>query len=100
MDWLFDLEYRRLGLPEPDLVFYLDLPTELSLALIASRAAGVGGKADIHERDGDYLRRCRESARDIARALGWRRIDCARNGAVRTVEDIHRELWERVRALI
>ena len=27
LDWLFDLEYHRMGLPEPDLVLYLDLPT-------------------------------------------------------------------------
>ena len=24
LDWLFDLEYHRMGLPEPDLVLYLD----------------------------------------------------------------------------
>ena len=30
VDWLFDLEYRRLGLPEPDLVVYLDMPTEIT----------------------------------------------------------------------
>ena len=26
LSWLFDLEYRRLGLPKPDLVIYLDMP--------------------------------------------------------------------------
>ena len=100
LDWLFDLEYRRLGLPAPDLVFYLDLPTELSLALIQHRAGETGAGTDIHERDGDYLRRCRESAREIAAGLGWRRVDCARDGQLRTVEDIHRELWEQVKALL
>ena len=30
LDWLFDLEYRLLGLPKPDLVVYLDLPAEVS----------------------------------------------------------------------
>ena len=30
LDWLFDFEYRKLGLPEPDRVLYLDVPTELS----------------------------------------------------------------------
>ena len=32
--WLFDLEYHRLELPEPDLVIYLDLPTEISAQLL------------------------------------------------------------------
>ena len=100
LDWLFDLEYRRLGLPEPDLVFYLDLPTALSMDLIARRAAETGTKTDIHERDAAYLRRCRESARDIALSLGWRRIDCARDGALRDIDDIHRELWTYVAPLL
>ena len=30
LEWLFDLEYGTLGLPKPDLVLYLDLPTEIS----------------------------------------------------------------------
>ena len=100
LDWLFDLEYRRLGLPAPDLVFYLDLPTEVSVELIGRRAAGSGVKTDIHERDAAYLRRCRESARDIAGSLGWQRIDCAGDGGIRAIEEIHQELWEHVRPLL
>lgn len=94
--WLFDLEYDRLGLPRPDLVLYLDLPTELSEEMMRRREAATGRRADIHERDEDYLRRCRESARQIARDLRWSVVDCARDGAVRSVEDIHREVWRRV----
>ena len=30
LEWLFDLEYGKLGLPEPDLVIYLDMPTEIT----------------------------------------------------------------------
>lgn len=100
LDWLFDLEYRRLGLPEPDLVIYLDLPTELSLRMLRQRQEASHTRADIHEKDGAYLRACRESAREVARRLGWRLVDCARDGAVRTVEDIHEQLWEFVRPLV
>ena len=99
LDWLFDLEYRRLGLPEPDLVVYLDLPTEISGQMLRLREAATHTAADIHERDDAYLRRCRESASEIVRSLGWRRIDCSRGGAIRTPEDIHREVWELVRPL-
>ena len=96
LDWLFDLEYRRLGLPEPDLVVYLDLPTEISGQMLRLREAATHTAADIHERDDAYLRRCRESASEIVRSLGWRRIDCSRGGAIRTPEDIHREVWDLV----
>lgn len=99
LDWLFDLEYRRLQLPEPDLVIYLDLPPELSAKLLRRRQEMEHTKADIHEKDAAYLRRCRESARDIAQQLGWRRVDCARDGALRAPEDIHEELWGLVSRL-
>ena len=100
LDWLFDLEYNRLALPEPDLVIYLDLPTEISAQMLRLRQEATHTQADIHEQDGDYLRACRESAQEIVERLGWRRVDCSRDGAIRTPEDIHNQLWELVRPLI
>lgn len=91
LDWLFDLEYRRLGLPEPDLVLYLDMPTEAADRLMRRRERETDTQADIHEQDSDYLRRCRENARAIAESLGWAVVDCAAGGVPRTPEDIHGE---------
>lgn len=45
LDWLFDFEYRKLGLPEPDRVLYLDVPTELSEQMMRRP-----GAADPHHR--------------------------------------------------
>lgn len=97
LNWLFDLEYRRLGLPEPDLVLYLDLPTELTERMMRHREDTTGSKADIHEQDEEYLRNCRMNARQVAKDLGWTVINCARDGRVRGVEDIHSEVWKRVK---
>ena len=94
--WLFDLEYHRMGLPAPDLVIYLDLPTELSEAMLRKRQQATGTHADIHEQDEDYLRACRDNARSIARQQGWTVVRCDRDGAVRPPEDIHREIWDLV----
>lgn len=99
LDWLFDLEYNRLALPEPDLVIYLDLPPELSAQMLRRRQEAAHTRADIHERDEAYLRRCRDAAQEIVRRLGWTRVDCSRDGAVRAPEDIHQELWALVRPL-
>ncbi len=96
LTWLFDLEYNRMGLPVPDLVIYLDLPTELSEAMLRKRQQATGTHADIHEQDEDYLRACRENARSIARQLGWTVVRCDRDGTVRPPEDIHREIWDLV----
>ncbi len=99
LTWLFDFEYRMLGLPEPTAVFYLDVPTELTERMMRAREAANRTEADIHERDEAYLRRCGEVGRLLAKEYGWQRLDCARGDAMRTVEDIHEELYARVRAL-
>lgn len=100
LDWLFDLEYGRMGLPAPDLVLYLDLPTELSGRMLRHREQETATEADIHERDEAYLRRCRESARQIARDLDWFVVDCAAGEAVRPAEEIRREILSRVEKLL
>ena len=100
LDWLFDFEYRLMGLPAPDLVIYLDVPTELSAALRRLREEKTGTHADIHEADEAYLRRCRESGRQVADYAGWRRLDCAREGRMRPPEEIHEEIWRLVTPLL
>ena len=87
--WLDDFEHGKLGLPRPDLVLYLDMPTE--------REAETHTRGDIHEVDTAYLAACRESALQAARLLGWRVIPCVDGaGALRSVEDIEQEVWSLV----
>lgn len=100
LDWLFDFEYGLLGLPEPSLVFYLDVPTELTEKMMREREQATNTKADIHEQDEAYLRACRENAKKVAERCSWRRIDCSKDGAMRTVEDIHEEIYRRVMELL
>jgi len=100
LDWLFHFEYELMGLPAPDLVIYLDLPTELSGSLRRQREEKTGTHADIHEANEAYLRACRESAMQVVEYGGWHRINCARDGAVRSVEDIHEEVYALVKKLL
>lgn len=98
--WLYEFEYDRLGLPKPDLVVYLDVPTACTEQLMRSREAATGTHADIHEQDLDYLSTCRETGRRAARFYGWTVIDCVRDGAMRTIEDIHEEIYRHVAACL
>ena len=91
--WLEDFEYGRLGLPRPDAVIYLDMPTERAVELLRSREDATGTAGDIHEVDTGYLALCRRTALRAARALGWHTISCAGpDGQVRPIEDISREI--------
>ena len=100
LDWLFGFEYGLLGLPEPSLVFYLDVPTELTEKMMREREQATNTKAAIHEQDEAYLRACRENAKKVAERCSWQRIDCSKDGAMRTVEDIHEEIYRRVTELL
>ena len=98
--WLYDLEYDRMGLPRPDLVVLLDMPVELSEQLMRKREQSTGTHADIHERDEDYLKKCRDVALHAAKYYGWRTVSCAKNGAIRGVEDIHEEVYAIVKSCL
>lgn len=100
LDWLFGFEYDLLGLPEPALVFYLDVPTELTEKMMRGREQATNTKADIHEQDAAYLRACRENAKKVVERCGWQRIDCSKNGEMRSIEDIHEEIYRRVTELL
>ena len=99
--WLYDFEYRKLGLPAPDLVLYLDMPTERAVEMLRRREGETHTAGDIHEVDTAYLRRCRQAALTAARLGGWQQVSCVDEaGAVRAPEELHCEIWDRVRSLL
>ena len=92
IDWLFDFEYRRLGVPEPDMVIFLDVKPEISQELMLARYQGDASKKDIHESNFNYLMRCRRSAMYAIEKLGWTVISCDDGEKMRTIEDIGDEI--------
>ena len=97
LQWLYDFEYGKLGLPRPDLTVYLDVPTDFTEKLLRSREENTNTKADIHEKDMQYLATCRKAGRNAARFYGWTVIDCVRDGVMRGIEDIHSEIYAHVK---
>ena len=100
LDWLFDLEYRLLGLPSPDKVLSLDMPAAASERMLRQREAAGGGPADIHEQDEAYLAQCRQNAREVVRRCGWQVIPCAEGGVPQTPEEIHALVREALKELV
>ena len=100
LGWLYEFEYDRLGLPRPDLTIYLDVPTDFTEKLMRAREAATDTKADIHEQDLDYLATCRRTGRAAAAFYGWTVIDCVKDGAMRSIEDIHEEIYRYVTACL
>lgn len=100
LDWLFDFEYRLMGLPEPDLVIYLDVPVEVTSENMHRRETETNTTADIHEKDKAYLNACRVAAGEAADRFGWKRIACTSGGKMRTIEDIHQDVYAAVKEIL
>ena len=98
LDWLFHYEYEMLGIPAPSAVIYLRVDPEVSQRLLKERYEGQD-KRDIHEKDREYLARCQEAAAYCAERLGWRTVECTENGAMRSIEDIQKEIRSLVEEL-
>ena len=97
LKWLYEFEYDKLGLPRPDLTIYLDVPTDFTEKMLRGREQATNTSADIHEKDMEYLATCRECGRAAAEYYGWTVIQCVRDGAMRTMDDIHREIYDAVK---
>ena len=100
LKWLYEFEYDKLALPCPDLVLYLDVPTDFTEKLMRKREQDTNTKADIHEQDSAYLATCRETGRAAAQYYGWTIIECVRDGAMRSIEDIHEEIYRHITACL
>ncbi len=100
LDWLYDLEFRKMGLPVPDAVFFLDMEPCAADHLIAMRAKEKGAAPDIHERDAAYLERAHAAYVLLAERYGWVRIASSADGVPLPIEAIHEKLYgEAVRRL-
>ena len=97
LQWLFDFEYRLMGIPAPDKVIYLQVDPAVSQKLMSGRYQGDESKKDIHEKDLSYLDRSHLAAEYCAEKLGWQTVHCVRNGKMRTIEDIAGEILDAVK---
>ncbi len=98
VEWLFQYEYRELGIPKPDLSLILRVPVEVSLALIEKR----GGARDGHEADPNHLRNA-EATYDLLAA--WypedhKVVECVADGQLLPKEVIAENVYAIVTPLL
>ena len=99
LDWLWNFEFNLYGLPVPTEVFFLNMPVEKSLELIANRENKFAHtqQKDIHESDKNHLVDAYNAACDVAKDYNWYEIHCVQNGELRTIENIHEEIYKEIR---
>ena len=94
--WLYDYEFKLMGLPSPDMVIYLDMEPLISQNLLEKRYDGDKDKKDIHEKNNNYLSTCRKGALKGASFLGWNIVKCDDGSNPLTMDEISEKIFHQV----
>jgi dTMP kinase len=101
--WLFDLEYKLLKIPKPNLTILLHMPAEQAQLLVDKKTARkyVGGKKrDIHEADLGHLRAAERAYLEVAHICKFSIVECFEQGKLLTPQQIHFKVYKIVKNLI
>ncbi len=102
LDWLWDFEFTKLGIPVPDCVLFLDMPPKYAQELMKHRKNKITGEADkdIHEKNHGHLVDSYNNACSIAEKYHWNKISCIRNNQIKSIDEIHEEVYSVVDRII
>lgn len=102
--WVEDLEYRILGIPKPDINFFLHMPADVAYKLIANKAKRKylhGKKRDIHEGDISYLKQAEKIYLEVIKLFpkDYLLIECVPRGKLLAREEIAEQIWQVLKKL-
>ena len=100
IDYVFDYEHNKIGIPIPDLVIFLHADFEVAQELKRKRKNNSGVKNDIHESDNAFMKKVSDTSIEIANKFNWNYIECTKNGEMRSIEDIHEDIYNLVKEKI
>ena len=102
LDWLWDFEFNLYGLPVPTKSFFLNMPPDYAMKLMENRENKFthGQAKDIHERDKNHIIDAYNAACDLATKYDWCEVQCVKEDKIRTIEDIHEEIYNEIKKYI
>ncbi|MFT6361254.1 MAG: dTMP kinase [Candidatus Paceibacteria bacterium] len=106
MQWLDRMEHEVFNIPRPDAILYLDVPISVTQELLVQKGNQeskeyLEGGTDQHEDDPEHLENAKQAGlKLIAETNNWVKIECAPEGIMRSIEDIHDDVYGEVTKLI
>lgn len=96
LSWEMELEYKIFGVPKEDLVVFLHVAPEISAKLLEKRQAKNhlnGKQKDIAEENLIHQKETEKVYLSLVKKFPhWEMIECVKDGQIRGIDDIHREL--------
>lgn len=92
--WIDKLEYWLLKLPKPDKTIFLHMPYEYSCQLKKNRKI-----LDQAERSPEHLKSAEDAYIELSELYNWDKVECVRDGKIRTPDDISNEIMELIEEL-
>lgn len=93
---LDDLEFGIMELPRPDAVIFLYMPYEYACILKQSRAE----KPDQNELSIEHLKDAEAAYLELTEIYKFKKVDCVKDDAIRTIEDINNDVYENILNII
>lgn len=102
LDWLWDFEFNLYGLPVPTQIIFLNMPTEYAIKLMKNRKNKFTNeeKKDIHERNLEHLKDAYNEALKVSKKYNWYEIKCIKDNRIRTIDDIHEEIFKEIKKFL
>ena len=104
IQWIFDLEFKELSIPQPAMFFIFDIPTATSRANVAKTGHRdyVGDDADVYEKDLAFLDAVRKGYHLCAEIFpGTALLSCAEeDGRMKPMEVIEDLVWSHIQPLL
>lgn len=97
VNYVEEYEYQKLGIPRPDQVIFLQAPFEVVTKLRNQRRQNEGVVNDIHESNIEFLKKVYDSANFLADYLNWSQIQCNDGSQMRSIGEIHEEIYQLVK---
>ena len=102
LNWLWDFEFNLYKLPIPTKVFFLNMPPKYAFELMKNRENKFTheAKKDIHESDENHIIDSYNAACEVADKYNWTKIECVRDDKLRTIDEIHEDIFKVVKEII
>lgn len=102
LNWLWNFEFNLYKLPVPTRVFFLDMPPKYAIELMKNRNNKFTNEAqkDIHERDKNHIIDSYNAACEVADKYNWIKIQCVIKNKIRTIEEIHEDIYNQINQIL